>query len=85
VGELTARDPDFRSWWSTHLVRGPRQLTKTYRHPVVGPVTLDVQQLSVATQPDQLLVAYTAAPDSASQEALRFLFQWSASTAGRQS
>jgi hypothetical protein len=65
-------------------VRGPRQLTKTYRHPVVGPLTLDVQQLSVATQPDQLLVAYTAPPDSASQEALRFLLQWSAGTAGRQ-
>ncbi|WP_326810312.1 hypothetical protein [Streptomyces scopuliridis] len=60
---------------------GPRQLTKTYHHPVVGPVTLDVQQLSVATQPEQLLVAYTAPPDSPSQEALRFLLQWSARTA----
>ncbi|MDX3071755.1 helix-turn-helix transcriptional regulator [Streptomyces sp. NPDC088354] len=77
VGELTARDPDFRTWWETHRVRGPRQLTKTYRHPVVGRLTLDVQQLSVATAPDQLLVAYTARPDSPSYEALRFLLQWS--------
>jgi transcriptional regulator with XRE-family HTH domain len=80
VGELSVRDPDFRTWWAGHVVRGPRQLTKTYLHPVVGPLTLNVQQLSVDTQPDQLLVAYTAEPDSAAQEALRFLLQWSAET-----
>ncbi|GAA1266136.1 hypothetical protein GCM10009609_31620 [Pseudonocardia aurantiaca] len=78
VGELCVQDPDFRAWWGSHQVRGPRQLTKTYRHPVVGALTLDVQQLSVDTQPDQHLVAYTAPPGSPAQEALRFLLQWSA-------
>ena len=78
VGELTVRDPDFRTWWASHQVRGPRQLSKTYRHPVIGTVTLDVQQFSVDTQPDQQLVAYTTPPDSPSQESLRFLLQWSA-------
>lgn len=58
-------------------MRGPRQPITTYRHPVVGRLTLDVQQLSVATAPDQLLVAYTARPDSPSYDALRFLLQWS--------
>ncbi|SEG26213.1 Helix-turn-helix domain-containing protein [Actinacidiphila yanglinensis] len=77
VGELSLRDQDFRTWWAGHQVRGPRQLTKTYRHPVVGTLTLDVQQFSVDTHPDQLLVAYTAEPDSPSAEALRFLLQWS--------
>jgi transcriptional regulator with XRE-family HTH domain len=75
VGELSMRDADFRVWWGSHQVRGPRQLAKTYRHPVVGELTLDVQQLSVDTQPDQQLVAYTAAPGSPAQEALRFLLQ----------
>ncbi|MEU2135100.1 helix-turn-helix transcriptional regulator [Streptomyces sp. NPDC018352] len=42
VGELGLRDPDFRTWWAEHQVRGPRQLTKTYVHPVVGELTLDV-------------------------------------------
>lgn len=51
---------------------------------MVGSLTLDVQQLTVATQPDQLLVAYTAPADSPSQEALRFLLQWSAQTADRE-
>ncbi|WP_189935366.1 helix-turn-helix transcriptional regulator [Streptomyces aurantiogriseus] len=78
VGELSVRDPDFRAWWGSHQVRGPRQLTKTYLHPVVGALTLDVQQFSVDTQPDQHLVAYTAPADSPSQEALRFLLQWAA-------
>ncbi|GAA1912873.1 helix-turn-helix domain-containing protein [Streptomyces durmitorensis] len=83
VGELTVRDPDFRTWWGSHQVRGPRQLTKTYRHPVIGTVTLDVQQFSVDTQPDQQLVAYTPPPGSPSQEALRFLLQWSADPAAQ--
>ncbi|MEV0908161.1 helix-turn-helix transcriptional regulator [Streptomyces hokutonensis] len=76
IAELGTRDPDFRIWWAEHQVRGPRQLTKTYVHPVAGELTLDVQQFTVDTHPDQFLVAYTAAPDSASQEALRFLLQW---------
>ncbi len=77
VGELSVRDADFRAWWAGHQVRGPRQLTKTYLHPVVGALTLDVQQFTVDTHPDQLLVAYTAEPGSPSHEALRFLLQWS--------
>jgi transcriptional regulator with XRE-family HTH domain len=76
VGELSVRDPDFRTWWAGHQVRGPRQLRKTYRHPMAGELTLDVQQFSVDTHPDQLLVAYSAAPDTPSAEALRFVLQW---------
>ncbi|SEQ20617.1 helix-turn-helix transcriptional regulator [Lentzea albida] len=72
VGELSLRDADFRTWWATHQVRGPRQLVKTYHHPVAGSLTLDVQQFTVDTHPDQLLVAYTAA-DEAAREGLRFL------------
>ncbi|MFE1962335.1 helix-turn-helix transcriptional regulator [Streptomyces sp. NPDC059479] len=78
IGELSMRDPDFRTWWAGHRVRGPRRLTKTYLHPVAGSITLDVQQFSVETQPDQQLVAYTAPPGSPSQQALRFLLQWAA-------
>jgi len=77
IGELNARDPDFRTWWTTYKVRGPHQLTKTYVHPIVGALTLEVQQFTVDTHPNQFLVAYTAAPDSPSYEGLRFLLQWS--------
>jgi len=78
VGELSVRDADFRAWWAGHQVRGPRQLTKTYLHPVAGALTLDVQQFTVDTHPDQWLVAYTTEPGSPSHDALRFLLQWSA-------
>lgn len=77
VGELSVRDPDFRTWWASHRVRGPRELTKTYRHPVVGTLTLDVQQLSVDAEPDQRLITYTAPPGSPAEEALHFLLHWS--------
>lgn len=76
VGELSVRDADFRRWWASHQVRGPRRLTKLYQHPVVGPLTLDVQQFTVDSHPEQLLVAYTAEPGSPAQDALRFLLQW---------
>ncbi|GAA2031598.1 helix-turn-helix domain-containing protein [Catenulispora yoronensis] len=79
IDELTTRDPDFRTWWASHQVRGARQLTKTYNHPLAGRLTLDVQQFTVDTHPDQLLVAYTAEPDSPASEGLRFLLNWSAS------
>jgi transcriptional regulator with XRE-family HTH domain len=83
ITELTTHDRDFRTWWSTHQVRGPRLLTKTYNHSVAGPLTLDVHQFSVDTHPDQQLIAYTAQPDSSSYDALRFLLQWSATQPAR--
>jgi transcription regulator MmyB-like protein/helix-turn-helix protein len=81
IDELAAGDADFRSWWATHQVRGPHQLTKTYVHPVVGELTLEVQQFTVDTHPEQFLIAYTVAADSPSYEGLRFLLQWSVSRA----
>ncbi|MGW6280219.1 helix-turn-helix transcriptional regulator [Kribbella sp. NPDC055071] len=79
--EELSTDADFRTWWASHQVRGPRQLTKTYNHPTVGRLTLDVQQFTVDTHPEQLLVAYTAEPDSESFAGLRFLLQWSSNPA----
>ncbi|MFG2305131.1 helix-turn-helix domain-containing protein [Actinacidiphila glaucinigra] len=81
VGELSVKDADFRSWWGSHRVRGARPRSKTYQHPLVGPLTLDVQQLTVEGQTGQSLITYTARPGTPSAEALRFLLQWSASGA----
>ena len=73
VSELSARDADFRTWWASHRVRGPRRLRKEYRHPMAGDLILDVQQFSVDTDPSQMLVAYTAEPGSPSFEKLQKL------------
>jgi transcriptional regulator with XRE-family HTH domain len=73
VGELSIRDHEFRTWWTSHPVHGLGQVTRTFRHPLVGTLTLDVHQLSI--DPDLLLVAYTAPADSPSHETLRVLLQ----------
>ena len=73
VGELSIRDADFRTWWSSHPVHGLGAVTRTFHHPVAGTITLDVHQLSL--EPDLLIIAYTAARNSPSREALRALLQ----------
>jgi hypothetical protein len=75
VGELSIRDPDFRNWWTNHPVHGLGAVTRTFHHPIVGTLTLDVHQLSIGTHPDLLIAAYTAPTDSDSREALRALLQ----------
>jgi transcriptional regulator with XRE-family HTH domain len=75
VGELSIRDADFRTWWTSHPVHGLGPVLRTFHHPVAGALTLDVHQLSVGTHPDLLLAAYTAPPGSRSREALRVLLQ----------
>jgi hypothetical protein len=75
VGELSIRDPDFRTWWTNHPVHGFGAITRTFHHPVAGTLTLNVHQLSVGTNPDLLVVAYTAPPESASRQALLSLLQ----------
>jgi transcriptional regulator with XRE-family HTH domain len=75
VGELSIRDPDFRTWWMSHPVHGLGAVPRTFHHPVAGTLTLDVHQLSVGTHPNLLLAAYTAPPGSPSREALCVLLQ----------
>ena len=47
-------------------------LTKTFRHPVVGDITVDCDSLAL-TDRDQRLVVYTAPPGSRDAEALALL------------
>ena len=75
VGELSIRDPDFRAWWTNHPVHGFGAITRTFHHPIAGTLTLNVHQLSVGTNPDLLVVVYTAPPESPSNGALRSLLQ----------
>ncbi|MFJ4771001.1 helix-turn-helix domain-containing protein [Streptomyces uncialis] len=78
VGELSVRDPDFRTWWAAHDVASKTSGTKTMRHPVVGEIVLDWEVLSCAADPEQQLMVMTAEPGSAAHEALRILTSWSA-------
>ena len=79
VGELSVNDDDFRAWRGSHTVRAAGYRRKYYHHPLVGDITLDSQQLRMDEDPDQYVVAYTARPDTADEEALHFLSAWAAS------
>jgi transcriptional regulator with XRE-family HTH domain len=75
VGELRAQSPDFARLWELHDVQPAPTLTKTFRHAVVGEITVDCDSLAL-TDCDQHLVLYSAPPGSRDAEALALLSVW---------
>lgn len=76
VGELSIHSDEFRTWWARHDVQRRTTGTKSYHHPVVGDLTVQYQALNPSGDEDQVLIVYTAEPDSASDTALRLLANW---------
>ncbi|MTD53052.1 helix-turn-helix transcriptional regulator [Amycolatopsis pithecellobii] len=72
VDELRDASPEFARLWERHDVQAASMLTKTFRHPLVGEITVDCDTLTL-TDRDQHLVLYSAPPGSRSAEALAFL------------
>jgi transcriptional regulator with XRE-family HTH domain len=72
IDELRAGSPDFARLWERHDVQPAPTLTKTFRHPVVGEVTVDCDSLTL-TDRDQNLVLYSAPQGSPGAEALALL------------
>jgi transcriptional regulator with XRE-family HTH domain len=72
VEELRDGSPDFARLWERHDVQAPTALTKTFRHPLVGEITVDCDSLAL-TDRDQHLVLYSAPPGSRDAEALALL------------
>jgi transcriptional regulator with XRE-family HTH domain len=72
VGELEDGSPEFARLWERHDVQAAPTLTKTFRHPVVGEITVDCDSL-VLTDRDQNLVLYSAPSGSRDAEALALL------------
>lgn len=72
VEELRDGSPDFARLWERHDVQAPTVLTKTFRHPLVGKITVDCDSLAL-TDRDQHLVLYSAPPGSRDAEALALL------------
>lgn len=73
VGDLTVRSPDFARIWAQHHVHRRTTGSKTYRHPLVGAVTISYQALTVNSDPDQTLYVYGVEPGSPSAAALELL------------
>ncbi|MET9986378.1 helix-turn-helix transcriptional regulator [Streptomyces rochei] len=72
VDELRDTSPDFARLWDRHDVQPVPTLTKTFRHPVVGDVTVDCDILTL-TDRDQHLVLYSAPQGSPGAETLALL------------
>ncbi|MCW2295461.1 helix-turn-helix transcriptional regulator [Rhodococcus erythropolis] len=80
VGELSVNSEQFRQWWARHDVRIHNTGSKSFHHPIVGDLTLAFESLDFAADTGQMLVTYTAEPQSKSSEALRLLASWSATS-----
>jgi hypothetical protein len=72
IRELQDGSEEFAGLWASHDVDTEPTLRKTFRHPMVGPVTVNCDALDL-TDRDQQVVIYTAVPGSPSEEALRLL------------
>ncbi|MEU7835527.1 MULTISPECIES: helix-turn-helix transcriptional regulator [unclassified Nonomuraea] len=85
VGELAMKSEHFRRWWADHKVLTRTFGRKRFRHPIVGPLTIDYQALAIPGEEDQTLFLYLPADDQADQDAWRLLASWAADPAtGRQ-
>ncbi|MFI5935374.1 helix-turn-helix domain-containing protein [Actinoplanes sp. NPDC051494] len=82
VDELATKCPEFRTWWADHQVLVRTSGAQSYRHPVVGDLTIDFQALQLPEDPEQTLFVYTAKPLSPSHEALKLLASWSLTPPG---
>ncbi|MDG9723798.1 helix-turn-helix domain-containing protein [Streptomyces sp. DH41] len=72
VDELRDASADFARLWERHDVQSAPALTKTFRHPAIGEITVDCDSLAL-TDRDQHLVLYSAPQGSPSAEALALL------------
>ncbi|QHC60758.1 helix-turn-helix domain-containing protein [Rathayibacter sp. VKM Ac-2760] len=73
VGELSTRSETFRTRWAKHDVRFHRTGTKRLHHALVGDLDLDYEAMTLDSDSDLTLLAYTARPGTPSADALRLL------------
>ncbi|MGY1640172.1 transcriptional regulator [Geodermatophilus sp. SYSU D00703] len=82
VGELSTVGEEFRTRWATHDVRIHRTGVEQFRHPAVGTLDLVHHSTALPTEgPEDLhLTVCTAEPGTASEDALKLLASWTATT-----
>jgi transcriptional regulator with XRE-family HTH domain len=80
VGELSTRSDEFRVRWAAHNVLLHRSGTKRFHHPVVGAIEVAFDSMDLLADTGLTLTAYSAEPDSPSDDALKLLASWAATT-----
>jgi transcriptional regulator with XRE-family HTH domain len=78
VGELATRSDLFRTLWASHDVRVHRTGNKQVHHPVVGDLDLTFEAMDLTSEPGLQMLAFSAAPGSASSDGLQLLATWAA-------
>jgi transcriptional regulator with XRE-family HTH domain len=81
VGELSTRSETFRTYWASHNVRFHVSGVKHFHHPVVGDISLNYERVELTADSGLAIMTYTAEPGSESEQALRLLGSWAATTA----
>lgn len=82
IGELSTRSGEFRERWGAHNVRHHGTGFKTFRHPVVGEMTLAYEGLNMEAEPGLTWTIYTAEPGSDAAERMQLLASWAATEFG---
>jgi transcriptional regulator with XRE-family HTH domain len=76
VGELSTRSELFRTLWAAHNVRLHRRGLKRIHHPLVGDLELTYEAMEFPADPGLTMFAYSAEPNSPSEDALKLLASW---------
>jgi transcriptional regulator with XRE-family HTH domain len=78
VGELSTQSEEFRTRWARHDVRYHDTGKKRLHHPIVGDLDLTFEVMTLVADPELTMFAFTAEPDSRSEQALNLLASWAA-------
>jgi transcriptional regulator with XRE-family HTH domain len=78
IGQLSTRSAAFRTRWAGGDVRAHRGGTKTFRHPLIGEITLPFENLHVDAVSGQVLTVFTPQPGTSESDAIRLLASWNA-------
>ncbi|MER5322962.1 helix-turn-helix domain-containing protein [Streptosporangium roseum] len=78
IGQLATRSAEFRTRWAANDVRIHRTGTKTFRHPLIGEVTLPYETLRIDAASSQILTVYAPPPGTPEADAIRLLASWNA-------
>jgi transcriptional regulator with XRE-family HTH domain len=80
VDELATHSEAFRTRWAAHDVRFHNVGVKHFHHPVVGGLGVSLTRFDLPADPGLTVFIYAAEPGSSSEEALKLLGSWAATS-----
>jgi transcription regulator MmyB-like protein len=80
IGELATRSDEFRVRWAAHNVLLHRTGIKHFHQPVVGAIDVAFDSMDLLADTGLTLTAYSAEPATPSEDALKLLASWAATT-----